>query len=539
MGAPLLAVLVASVLLAALARRYDVSAPLGLVVAGLAVGLIPGVPAIEMQPQLVMFVVLPQLVMFVVLPPLLWSAGLESSYLALRKNVRPIGLLAVGLPLATTLVVGFVAFHTVPELTVAAALTLGAIVAPPDAVSAAAIGRRLGLPRQIMTLLGGESLLNDATALTAYKVALAAAIGAAATWQGALGTFALAALGGVVIGGLIGWLIEFIRTWLDDPLVESAIGLVAPYFVYWLAEEAHGSGVIAVVVAALLLGQRATRASYATRLQDDAVWKSIQLVLESFAFLMIGLQLPTVIDELTGIRAVTLAVASAAVLATVIAVRIVWVYVMAYTPRMLFRGVRDREPAPTPSQVFIVAWAGMRGVVSLAAAFGVPLVTLSGDPFPGRPQLVFLTFVVVIGTLLLHGLTLPWLIRTLDVRSEAEAHQDALEQAAASSRAAQAAADRLDELLARSSDSSAQQHVGEVLQSWNDRRRNAVWERLGRSDDDIGESPASAMRRLRLEMLAAERETYIAERDAGNIDDEVLRSVLHGLDLEEAALNRE
>ena len=296
---------------------------------------------------------------------------------------------------------------------------------------------------------------------------------------------------------------------------------------------------IAVVVAALLLGQRATRASYATRLQDDAVWKSIQLVLESFAFLMIGLQLPTVIDELTGIRAVTLAVASAAVLATVIAVRIVWVYVMAYTPRMLFRGVRDREPAPTPSQVFIVAWAGMRGVVSLAAAFGVPLVTLSGDPFPGRPQLVFLTFVVVIGTLLLHGLTFPWLIRTLDVRSEAEAHQDALEQAAASSRAAQAAADRLDELLARRSDSSAQQHVGEVLQSWNDRRRNAVWERLGRSDDDIGESPASAMRRLRLEMLAAERETYIAERDAGNNDDEVLRAVLHGLDLEEAALNRE
>jgi CPA1 family monovalent cation:H+ antiporter len=152
---------------------------------------------------------------------------------------------------------------------------------------------------------------------------------------------------------------------------------------------------------------------------------------------------------------------------------------------------------------------------------------------------VFLTFVVVIGTLLLHGLTLPWLIRMLDVRSEAEAHQDALEQAAASSRAAQAAADRLDELLARSSDSSAQQHVGEILQNWNDRRRNAVWERLGRSDDDIGESPASAMRRLRLEMLAAERQTYIAERDAGNIDDEVLRSVLHGLDLEEAALNRE
>lgn len=530
MGAPLLAVLVVSVLMAALARRYDISAPLALVLVGLAGGLIPGIHGIELQPQLVMFVVL---------PPLLWSAGLDSSYVALRKNVRTIGMLAVGLPLATTFVVGLVAFHTVPELTLPAALALGAIVAPPDAVSATAIGRRLGLPRRIMTLLGGESLLNDATALTAYKVALAAAIGAAATWQSALGTFALAAVGGVLVGGVIGFLIEYIRTWLDDPLVESAIGLVAPYFVYWLAEEVHGSGVIAVVVAALLLGQRSTRATYATRLQDDAVWKAIQLVLESFAFLMIGLQLPTVIDELTGIRASTLAIASASVLATVIAVRIAWVYFMAYVPRAMFAGIRRREERPTPAQVFIVAWAGMRGVVSLAAAFGVPMSTLSGAPFPGRAQLVFLTFVVVIGTLLLHGVTLPWLIKVLDVSSEAEAHQDALEEAAASTRAAKAAADRLDELLAEDTGSTVQQHVGSVLSTWNDRRRNAVWERLGRGDDDIGESPAAATRRMRLEMLAAERATFIAERDAGNINDEVLRSVLHGLDLEEAALHRE
>jgi CPA1 family monovalent cation:H+ antiporter len=525
-----LAVLVASVLLAALARRYDISAPLGLVVAGLIAGLIPGMHGIELQPQLVMFVVL---------PPLLWSAGLDSSYVALRRNVRSVGMLAVGLPLATTFAVAVVAFHTVPELTLAAALTLGAIVAPPDAVSATAIGRRLGLPRQMMTLLGGESLLNDATALTAYKVALAAAVGTAATWTGAIGTFALAAVGGVLVGGLIGLLIEYIRTWLDDPLVESAIGLVAPYFVYLLAEEVHGSGVIAVVVAALLLGQRSTRATYATRLQDDAVWKALTLILESFAFLMIGLQLPTVVGELTGIRASTLAIASASVLATVIAVRIIWVFVLAYIPRALWPRFSAREAPPTPAQAFIVAWAGMRGVVSLAAAFGVPMSTLSGQPFPGRPQLVFLTFVVVIGTLLLHGLTLPWLIKVLDVSSEAEAHQDALDEAAASTRAAAAAADRLDELMAEDPDSKVQEQVGMVLRHWNDRRRNAVWERLGRGDDDIGESPAAATRRLRLEMLAAERETFIAERDAGNIDDEVLRSVLHGLDLEEAALHRE
>lgn len=529
-SAELLAVLVAAVLVAALARRYNLSSPLVLVMAGLVGGLIPGMPEFTLDPEMVLFVVL---------PPLLWSAGLESSYVDLRKNITSIGMLAVALPLVTTFAVGFVAYRTVPELTLAAAFVLGAIVAPPDAVSATAIGRRLGLPRKTMTLLGGESLLNDATALTAYKVALAAAIGASASWGHAVGVFGWAVIGGVTIGLVLGKAIVLIRTHLDDPLAESAVGLMAPFVIYLVAEEVHGSGVLAVVVAALNLGQRSTDAGYATRLQDDAVWRAVQLVLESFAFLLIGLQLPQVIGELRGISGPVLLVSSAAVLATVIGVRIIGVFAFTYLRPAPIGADGVPEPRPTLAQVFVVAWAGMRGVVSLAAAFGVPLTTLSGAPFPGRPHLVFLTFVVVIGTLLLHGLTLPWLIRTLDVRSEAEAHQDALEQAAASSRAAQAAADRLDELLARSSDSSAQQHVGEVLQSWNDRRRNAVWERLGRSDDDIGESPASAMRRLRLEMLAAERKTYIAERDAGNIDDEVLRSVLHGLDLEEAALNRE
>lgn len=530
MGAPLLAVLVISVLLAGVARRYDVSAPLALVVAGLLAGMIPGLGGIELEPELVLFVIL---------PPLLWSAGLESSYVALRKNVRPIGLLAVGLPLATTFAVGVVAFHTVPELTIAAALTLGAIVAPPDAVSAAAIGRRLGLPRQIMTLLGGESLLNDATALTAYKVALAAAIGTAATWQSGLATFALAAAGGVVVGGLIGGVIEYVRTWLDDPMVESAIGLVAPFFIYFVAERVHGSGVIAVVVAALILGQRSSRASYATRLQDDAVWKAVQLILESFAFLLIGLQLPTVVGELAGIRASTLAVASVAVLATVIVVRLVWVYAFAYLPRMLSTSIREREPRkPTPAEVFIVAWAGMRGVVSLAAAFAVPMTTSSGAPFPGRAQLVFLTFVVVIGTLLLHGLTLPWLIRVLDVSSDDD-QQDTLQRAAAQTKAATAAAARLDEIVDDPRAGARAHDAAEVLRGWNERRQRAAWERLGRGADEIGESPASAFKRLRLEMLAAERAAFIAERDAGAISDEVLRAALHGLDLEEATLNRD
>jgi CPA1 family monovalent cation:H+ antiporter len=188
---------------------------------------------------------------------------------------------------------------------------------------------------------------------------------------------------------------------------------VAPFTTYLVAEEVHGSGVIAVVVAALILGQRSTRAGYATRLQDTAVWKALQLILESFAFLLIGLQLPEVVGALAGLSAAVIITSSVAVLGTVIGVRILWVYLFTYVPWLLSPRIREREPAPTPAQVFIVAWAGMRGVVSLAAAFAVPMTTLSGAPFPGRPHLVFLTFVVVIGTLLLHGVTLPWLIRVL------------------------------------------------------------------------------------------------------------------------------
>jgi monovalent cation/hydrogen antiporter len=529
----LLLVLVAGVLLAALARRYKVSAPLVLVVAGLAIGLIPGVPTIELQPNLVLFVIL---------PPLLWSAGMQSSYIALRRNVRSIGLLAVGLPVATTFAVALVANHVVPELTPAAALTLGAIVAPPDAVSATAVGRRLGLPRPIMTLLGGESLLNDATALTLYKVSLAAAIGTAVSWPQGLTTFVLAAAGGVVVGGLFGAIIDFIRSrLLDDPVVESAIGLVAPFVVYLVAEEIHGSGVLAVVVAALFLGQRFVHASYATRLQDEAVWKAVQLLLESFAFLLIGLQLPGVVRAMRGMPASGFIWSSVAVFMTVLLVRIGWIYVFTYVPRALFAGKREGEPTPAPAHVFVVAWAGMRGVVSLAAAFAVPLTTLAGAPFPGRAQIVFLTFVVVIGTLLLHGLTLPWVIRVFGVQAD-DVHRDAVAMAGAQDRAARSASERLDELLAKQRQQGPvdiHEQAAKILAHWNERRRNAAWERLGRSDEEIGESPAAAFRRLRLEMLAAERKTFIDERDAGRIDDEVLRTALRGLDLEEATLRRD
>ena len=312
--------------------------------------------------------------------------------------------------------------------------------------------------------------------------------------------------------------------------------------VYLIAEEVHGSGVLAVVVAALILGQRNTNAGYATRLQDDAVWRAVQLLLESLAFLLIGLQLPQAVREMKGIPADVVIVSSLAVFATVIGVRIAWVFASTYLlPNKA--GLDSEGRKPSPAQVFVVAWAGMRGVVSLAAAFGVPLTTLSGAAFPGRPSIIFLTFVVVVGTLLLHGLTLPWLIRFLGVGGEADAQADALAIVGARTKAADAAARQLDEMLAHARAADKRMDVYErgaaVLRRWNDNRRNSAWEeQLGRGADELGASPSAALRKLRLAMLRAERETLIAERDANRIDDEVLRVLLHDLDLEEAALSR-
>ena len=533
MNAELLIVVVVALLVAGVARAKGWSSPLLLVVVGLLASAVPGFDDIGLDPDLVLFAVL---------PPLLYSSALESSYRGLKGNVRAITSLAVVLPLVTTAVVGLVAYALLPQLPLAAALVLGAIVAPPDAVSAAAIGRRLGLPRRLMTLLSGESLLNDATALTAYRVALGAAVGTGAGVFAGFGTFALAVVGGVGVGLVVGLVVGRIRRRLDDPVLESSIGLLVPFLTYFAAEEIDGSGVLAVVTAGLILGQGATRSGYATRMQDDAVWRATDVVLESFVFLLIGLQLPAVLDGLQGRSILSLAVSSVAVLAAVVLVRLLWVFPATYLPRLLSARIRAKEPRPSARGVFVVAWAGMRGVVSLAAAFGIPLTLASGEDFPARPEILFLTFVVVVGTLLLHGLTLPWLIHRLGVQGD-EAQSDAVAEAVAQHDAAEAAKARLDELLTDDGPETERAQVtdrtAKMLRGWAERRSTSAWERLGRSDEELGESPARTFRRLRREMLIAERKVFVAHRDAGRIDDEVLRRVMHELDLEEAMLDRD
>ncbi|MER5908970.1 Na+/H+ antiporter [Streptomyces sp. NPDC001982] len=525
---PLLLLVACSTGVAAAARRTPVPAPLLLVAAGLAVSYVPGLPDYTLDPE----VVLPLL-----LPPLLYTSATDSSYLDLRAQLRPVALLSVGYVLFATFVVGWAVYQLVPGMPLTAALVLGAVVAPPDAVAATAVARRVGLPSRITTILQGESLLNDATAITAYKVALAAAVGAGATWADGVGEFLLAAVGGVGVGLVLMAPLHWLRTHLKEPLLQNTLSLLIPFVAYGVAEQLHASGVLAVVVVALYLGHRAWEVDFATRLQEEAVWKMVAFILESAVFALIGLQLPVVLrglGEYSGLDATWYAVA---VFLVVVAARFVWVYPATFLPRLLSARIRERETNPTWRGAMVTSWAGMRGVVSLAIAFSIPVTIHGGHSFPHRNLILFLTFTTVIGTLVVQGLTLPLLIRLLkfpgrDIQAETLAEANAQAQA---SRVAEA---RLEALLSDDRN-DLPPPLADRLRAVLERRRNSVWERLGAVNPVTGETVDDTYRRLAREMISAEREVFVRLRDHRYIDDEMLRTLLRRLDLEEAAAYRE
>ncbi|SFO43455.1 Na+/H+ antiporter [Actinomadura madurae] len=522
----LLAVPVGALMVAAGARRIGLSAPLVLVIAGLGFSFVPGVPDFELDPEFVLYVVL---------PPLLFSAAWKSSFTNLRENAWSIGLLSIGLVLFTTFAVGYAASLLVPGLPLAAACVLGAIVAPPDAVAAVSVAQRLGLPRRTVTVLVGESLFNDATALTAFRVALIAATGAGFTLVDGVWRFLFAAVAGAAVGLLLGPPLHWLRTRLDDPLVENGVVLVAPFAAYLIAESVHASGVIAVVVSGLYLGNRETESGAVTRLIGHSFWKVLVFVLESVVFLLIGLQLPPVVGGLSGWSWQELAWWAIAVFAVTVAARFAWVFPASQLSRLLSRRERARGNVGWRGMV-VVSWAGMRGVVSLAAAFAIPFAA-DGRPFPGRDLILFLTFTTVLGTLLVQGLTFPALIRALGIGGDGERYSDTVAEAGAQHAAAQAALERLEELNAaeRLDDS-----VVERLRQLTEQRQLRAWERLGGGTGPEGEEvPTATYRRLRREMLDAERRVFVRMRDERRIDDEVLTRVMHELDLEEVALNRD
>ncbi|MGC0329590.1 Na+/H+ antiporter [Streptomyces sp. SAI-170] len=525
---PLLLLVAGSAAVAGAARRTPVPAPLLLVAAGLALSYAPGVPDYHLDPH----VVLP-----LVLPPLLYTAAVDSSYLDLRAQLRPVALLSVGYVLFATVAVGWAAYLLVPGLPLTAALVLGAVVAPPDAVAATAIARRVGLPSRITTILQGESLVNDATAITAYRVAVAAAVGEGASWVGGIGEFLLAAIGGIGIGLLLMVPIHWLRTHLKEALLQNTLSLLIPFVAYGVAEQVHASGVLAVVVVALYLGHRAWEVDFATRLQEDAVWKMVAFVLESSVFALIGLQLPVVLRGLGEYEGVDAAWYAVALFLVVVVTRFVWVYPATFLPRILSARIRKREDNPTWKGAFVISWAGMRGVVSLAIAFSIP-VTMEGDePFPGRNLILFLTFTTVIGTLVVQGLSLPALIHLLKLPGR-DQQAETLAEANAQAQASRAAEQRLDELLSDERN-ALPGPLADRLRTVLERRRNSVWERLGQPNPITGETADDTYRRLSRDMIGAEREVFVKLRDMRYIDDEMLRTLLRRLDLEEAAAYRE
>ncbi|MBO4210139.1 Na+/H+ antiporter [Micromonospora echinofusca] len=504
---------------AALARRLGLLAPIVLVVLGLALSYVPGFPQFQLEPELVLVGIL---------PPLLYVAALETSVPAFRYNLRPILLLAVGLVLFTAFVVGFVLHVLLPGVPFAVCLALGAVVAPPDAVAATAVARRVGLPRRVVTILEGESLVNDATALVLLRVATLATIGSAVGVGDVAREVLVATGGGIVIGALGAVVFGFLHQRISDPLLDNALSLIVPFAVVFVAEEIHASGVVAVVVTGLALGHRLPRLmSAASRLQIGAVWRLVRFLLEGLVFLLVGLQLREVLvhlDTPTG----TLVGVTAAVLVTVFLTRFVWLFPATYLARLVPR-VRRRDPAPSPRFPLVIGWAGMRGVVTLAGALALPLTLAGGEPYP-RELFIWLAFAVIVATLVGQGATLPAVARWLKLPPD-DAVQDALSAAAVQQQASRAARDRLDEIAGE-----APAAVVERLRRLGEHRTNTAWERLGGAER---ETPSQAYARLRQEMIDAEREVFRAARDAGRIPEETLVRAYRDLDLEESLLRRE
>ena len=512
----LLALIVAVAGLSVLARLVRVPYPILLVLGGLVIGFVPGMPTVEMPPELV-------LVAF--LPPLLYWAGFFSSPRDLRADARAISLAAVGLVLATAAAVAVAAHAVVDGLSWPAAFALGAIVSPTDPLAATAIARRLGVPRRLITVLEGESLLNDATALVAYRVAVAAAVsGSFVAWQAGL-RFLVGASGGVVVGLLVGWLIAEVRRRLDDPVVEIVISVVTGYVAYLPAELLDVSGVLAAVTAGLYVGWRAPElASASTRLLGFSFWEVVVYLANAVLFILVGLELQPILSGLGGTAVAVLVAQAALVSAVVIAVRLGWVFSVPYLVRLL-----DRRPGQLMRRVgarerLVIGWSGMRGAVSLAAALALP------RDFPMRNLLLFLTFAVILATLVVQGLTLPALIRRLRLPGDGAEEKEELRARLV---AAQAALERLDQL---SGADWTRDDTVERLQGLFEFRRRRLKARAGKIEDDGTEDRSQAYQRLVRELLEAQRQAIVRLRNQGVISNDVMHRIERELDLEDTRL---
>lgn len=523
----LFGLLVAVAGLAVVARIARIPYPILLVLGGLGIGLVPGAPELELDPDVVLLIFL---------PPLLYAAAFFSNLRELRANMRPIGLLAVGLVIATMLAVA-AAGHWVIGLEWQVAFVLGAVVSPTDAVVPATILRRLGVPRRVITVVEGESLTNDWTALVAYKFAIAAvATGSFSLWE-AGPKFVATGLGGIAIGVVVGVAIAAVRRRLDDPPTEITISLLTAYAAYLPAEEIGASGVVASVTVGVWLGWQASELTTpTTRLQLSAIWEILQFLLNALLCLLIGLQLPVALEAIENRSAAELAAYGALVGVLVAVVRLAWVYTFTYLPRRLSPRMRERDSMPGWNAVTLVAWSSMRGGVALAAALAIPLETDAGAPFPERDLIIFLAFCTILVTLVAQGLAFPALIRALGIEEDT---RDSDEELAARLETAFAALDRIDEL---SGEDWVSEDMAGRVRGLYDYRRRRFRSHVHREADEDGSGPedfeqrTNAFRRFRAEVIGAEREVLRRLRDEGRITDEVRRKIEYDLDLEEARI---
>jgi len=551
----LILVVVGAIVVTAIAHRRGQEPALIIVVVGIAVSFLPGFEAPELDSHILLSVVL---------PPLLYSAALGFSFPTFLRNIKPILGLGVGLVVVTAFAVAAVSsWLVVVQLPFGTALVLGAIVAPPDAVNAIAVGRKLGLPKRVMAILTGESLINDAAALALFSVAVAQVAGTHTFIENPFLLFTYSAVVGPLVGAAGGFVTLWIRRRLANPGLETVQGLVVPFAAFISAEELHASGVLAVVVAGFVVGGGTLGAGYQTRLQERYVWSSVDVLLEAFVFAYIGLHLRFVLEDLREAHEslTEVAVASAVVLLIVLVIRPLSVFLMfgrgvlhrhverrlsvpragpgareelgARTKRLQKWRAMVRRPALTWQENVVVSWTGMRGVVTLAAAAGIPLTTVHGEPFPERATIQAIAFVVSVGTLLVQGWTLPLLIRSLQLSSDDEGAYDRDE----TRKAEQAVHDAADEVFA--------QFRANPPQGLDPRVLAEIRTTIARHSQDADEMPDPEAHTLRAEVfaalyrdvLAAQRTALIEERDAGRIDDEAVRAMLERLDLQEAGVS--
>jgi len=504
------------------ARRTRIPESIFLVLVGLLISFLPLMPRIALEPELVLSLFL---------PPLLYRAGVNMSWRGFRDNLRPILLLAVGLVIFTAIAVAEVS-HYLLGLPLAVGFVLGAVVSPPDAVAPMAIARRFALPSRVLTVLEGEGLVNDATALILFSFAIAAVTqGKRFSFVEAGGEFLVIVLGEIAWGLFIGWGGLSLRRWSRDPRVEMVFALLMPFAAFWIPESLGGSGVLATVVCGLFVSWNGPRfISPATRLQGFFVWDLVVYLVESVVFLLTGLQARIVADTLDLTEWERLAGACAAVCAVIIAVRFIWVYLATYLPRLLSPALARKDPAPAGKSTFIVAFTGIRGVVSLAAALSIPIAA-GGAAFPDRGLVLLATFAVILVTLVGQGFSLPFVISWLGIaeHGKKEADADKRREIAARLASIDAALARLDSLEGAV---SSPETVSALRRRNEDRRAYYVAACRDVDHGDISNAAAA----LQLQFLDAERQSIADLYYRGEINDEARRRIERELDLEDSRI---